>query len=386
MKRLLASSALLSLFILIVLTPSTARAYTASLPPGFSRVELGNGLAEPTAMAFEKNGRIFVTEKGGKIRIIKPNGKLRAAPLTTLSVNTFSERGLLGIALDPDYDVNGRIYVYYTTGPNAKRYSGTPENRVSRLKLRSDKTGWKEKILLDHIPSTNGNHNGGDIQFGFDGKLWVSVGESGCCASDAQELDTVRGKILRINLDGSIPPDNPFYNTPGARKETYVYGLRNPWRIGKRASNQTIIISDVGAGTWEEINTLVKGGNYGWPRYEGPCPSSNLGCNPDSVDYEETIAPIHWYHHNTGNEQGNVIAGGVFAENSNYPQPFANAYFYGDSGAGWVHVLTMDGNNKVTNRYNFDVNADPVSFANGPDGNIYVVNYNGVILRYVYTP
>jgi glucose/arabinose dehydrogenase len=385
MKRLLVVGALLCLLVLLAATPSATSAYRAGLPNGFTRVALGNGLVQPTAMVFEKNGRIFVTEKGGKIRVIKPNGKLRAKPLTTLSVNTFSERGLLGIALDPNYNTNGRIYVYYTTGPNAKRYSGTPENRVSRLKQRSDKSGFKEKIILDHIPSTNGNHNGGDIHFGFDGKLYISVGESGCCPHDAQELDTLRGKILRINPNGTIPTDNPFYNTPGARKETYAFGLRNPWRFGMRKSNQTYIVSDVGSGTWEEINSLVKGGNYGWPRYEGPCPSNNLNCNPNSVNYEETIAPKHWYGR-SGPESGNVIAGGVFAENSNYPAPYANAYFYGDTGAGWVHVLTMDGNNNVTNRYDFDVNASPVSFANGPDGNIYVVNYDGVILKYVYNP
>ncbi len=385
MKRFVVTGILLCLFAIVSTFPHTSNAYRTGLPAGFTRVELGNGLNQPTAMVFETKGRILVTEKGGKIRVIKPNGKLRAKPLTVLSVDTFSERGLLGIALDPNYESNGRIYVYYTTGPNAKRYSGSPENRVSRLKQRGDKTGFKEKILLDHIPSTNGNHNGGDIHFGFDGKLYVSVGESGCCPNDAQGLGTLRGKILRINPNGTVPSDNPFYNTPGARKETYAYGLRNPWRFGMRSSNQTYIVSDVGSGTWEEFNSLQAGGNYGWPLYEGPCPSNNLGCNPNTVDYDSTIAPIHWYHHNSGDEQGNVIAGGVFAENSNYSAPYADAYFYGDTGSGWVNLVSMNENNEVTARYEFDTNASPVAFANGPDGNIYVVNYTGVILKYVYS-
>ena len=338
-------------------------------------------------MAFENNGRIFVTEKGGAIRVIRGSGTLRPKPLHTLSVDTFSERGLLGIALDPNYNTNGFIYVYYTTGENAKRWSGTPENRVSRLKERADNNTYKEKIILDHIPSTAGNHNGGDIHFGHDGKLYISVGESGCCASDAQGLDTLRGKLLRINADGTIPTDNPFYNTPGARKETYAYGFRNPWRFAARDSNQWYVVADVGAGTWEEIDSVQPGGNYGWPVYEGPCPAGNLGCDPNTANYGSTIKPVHWYHHNSGVETGNVIAGGVFAENSNYPSPYANAYFYGDSGSGWVHVITMNASNVKTGYYEFDENAGaPVAFGRGPDGNVYVVNYSGSIYKYAYTP
>jgi hypothetical protein len=122
--------------------------------------------------------------------------------------------------------------------------------------------------------------------------------------------------------------------------------------------------------------------------FEGPCPSNNLACNPQTVNYGATIKPIHWYNHSSGSETGNVIAGGVFAENSNYPAPFANAYFYGDGGGGWVHVLTMDSSNQVLQKYDFDAGLSyPVSFGNGPDGNIYVVDFGGgVIYKYVYTP
>ncbi|MCC7164598.1 MAG: PQQ-dependent sugar dehydrogenase [Anaerolineae bacterium] len=372
---------------LSVTSPMRAQSAPNTLPTGFTRETLGAGLNEPTAMVFENNGRILVTEKDGAIRVVRPNGTLRGKPLHTLSVNTYSERGLLGIALDPNYNTNKTIYVYYTTGPAAKRYNGTPENRVARLKKRKDGKGFKEKIILDHIPSTGGNHNGGDIHFGFDGKMYISVGESGCCPDDAQGLDTLRGKILRINSNGTIPSDNPFYNTPGARQETFAYGLRNPWRFTKRESNQTYIVSDVGAGTWEEINSLEPGGNYGWPQFEGPCPFSNPGCNPNTVNYGGTVKPAHWYHHSNGTETGTVIAGGVFAEDSNYPAPYANAYFYGDTNAGWVHAVTMDGNNQVTGQYDLDDDAGaPVAFGRGPDGNVYVVNFGGSIFKYVYTP
>jgi glucose/arabinose dehydrogenase len=372
--------------VVFALTPQPLRAAPSTLPAGFSRVALGSGLNGPTAMAF-KGSKIFVTEKTGAIRIVRANGVLRAAPWAVLHVSTESERGLLGIALDPDFATNGFVYVYYTTGPGAKKYSGTPENRVSRLKRRVNKPGVQERILLDHIPSTNGNHNGGDIHFGFDGKLYISVGESGCCPNDAQGLNTLRGKILRLNRDGTIPTDNPFYNTPNARQETFAYGFRNPWRFTMRASNQSYIVADVGQDTWEEIDSLQAGANYGWPLYEGPCPSSNLNCNPATVNYGATTPPIHWYNHSSGAEQGFVIAGGVFAENSNYPAPYADAYFYGD-GAGWVHTLTLDASNQVTARNDFDDSlAYPVAFGRGPDGNVYVADYGGdIIYKYVYAP
>ena len=382
-------TAVLGLCVLFVLAlgASPARAARPTLPVGFSRVAIGSGLNGPTARVFDGN-RMFVTEKSGAIRIVRPNGSLRVAPWATLHVSTESERGLLGIALDPNFNSNGYVYVYYTTGPGAKNYSGTPENRVSRLKLKKDKSGVRERILLDHIPSTNGNHNGGDIHVGFDGKLYVSVGESGCCPSDAQGLDTLRGKILRINRDGTIPADNPFFNTPGARQETFAYGFRNPWRFSMRDSNQSYVVADVGQGTWEEISSLQAGANYGWPQFEGPCPAGNLSCNPGTVNYGSTIKPIHWYHHSSGTETGNVISGGVFAENSNYPAPYADAYFYADGGGGWVHTISLDNSNQVTAQNDFDDGlAYPVSFGRDASGNVYVVDFGGdVIYKYVYTP
>ncbi|MCC7165187.1 MAG: PQQ-dependent sugar dehydrogenase [Anaerolineae bacterium] len=358
----------------------------ASLPSKFTRVTLGAGMAGPTAMVYVGN-KILVTQKNGAIRIIRANGTLKKKPFHQLSVSTEEERGLVGIALDPDYAANGSIYVYYTTGPGAKQYNGTPENRVSRLKKTANGK-IKEKIILDHIPSTGGMHNGGDIHFGFDAKLYVSVGDSYCCPGDAQKLDTLRGKILRINKDGTIPADNPFYNTPGARQETYALGFRNPWRFTKRASNQTYIVADVGAAKWEEVDSLAAGANYGWPLFEGPCPQTKPNCAPKKVDYGATTKPIHWYGHVPAPEYGPMIAGGIFAENSNYPAPFADAYFYADGGAQWVHVLTLDASNRVTGRYDFDKGVNfPVAFGRGPDGSVHVVAYGaGAIYKYVYTP
>jgi glucose/arabinose dehydrogenase len=385
MKWIWITLACVLLGIVSVAPQARAEGSPTALPPKFTRLTLGAGLNDPTAMAFAGN-RIFVTEKGGVIRIIRPDGKLRKKPFHTLSVSANQERGLLGIAIDPNYAANKFIYVYYTTGPGAKRYSGS-ENRVSRLK-RVASGGIKEKILLDHIPSMTSIHNAGDLHFGFDGKLYISVGENGCCMAKAQELDTLLGKILRINKNGTIPEDNPFNHVGGARRETYAYGFRNPWRFAPRASNQTFLVADVGQDTWEEISSLKKGGNYGWPLYEGPCPFNQVNCNTAGVDYAGTSKPIHWYHHTLGDETGRMITGGAFAENSNYPPPYANAFFYADGGGGWLHVLTLDDSNRVVNRYNFDPELNfPVTVSNGPDGNIYVADIEAdVIYEYVYTP
>ncbi|HZQ08657.1 MAG TPA: PQQ-dependent sugar dehydrogenase [Anaerolineae bacterium] len=385
--------AFVMLFLMLIavfpFAPQPLRAAPAGLPPKFKRVALGGGktLNQPTAIAFP-DVRVFVTEKGGSIRVIKADGTLKPTPFHTLSVNSEGERGLLGIALDPNYPSNHYLYVYYTTGPNAINYTGKPENRVSRL-FKSPDGRVSEKIIFDHISfsTTHSNHNGGDIHFGFDGKLYISVGENGCCPDAAQHLNTKRGKILRINSDGTIPSDNPFFNTPGGRA-IFAYGFRNPWRFTLRASNQTYIVADVGSGTWEEIDWVQRAKNYGWPLYEGPCPSNNLACDPSSVNYNGTVKPIHWYNHTGSGETGNVISGGVFAENSNYPAPYANSYFYGDAGQGWVHVLELNANNQpIAPPRNFDQLNAPVSFGVGKDGNVYVVDFGaGIVYKYVYTP
>src|SRR4029079_9183767 len=144
-------------------------------------------------------------------------------------------------AVDPKYRKNHFVYVYYATGTGSKHYSGTPVNRVSRFTTEHG-VGIKERILLDNIPSDLGIHNGGDLHFGFDGKLYVTIGDGGKEWGDAAELDNLRGKILALNRNGSAPPDNPFYSTPGALPEIFAYGFRNPFRLAPRPSNSSYIV------------------------------------------------------------------------------------------------------------------------------------------------
>ncbi len=399
----------LSLFTTGVLTLASpalsARAQQPTLPAGFSRATVASGLSQPTAFVF-KGAQIFVTETAsGSVRVVRPDGSLRPLPFVSLNVSSQSERGLLGIALDPNFATNKFVYVYYTTGPGALGYTGSPKNRVSRFTfVPGTGTGVDETIIVDNIPSDAGNHNGGDIHFGFDGKLYIAVGDGGSFHDDALTLDTLRGKILRINADGTSPPDNPHKDDAGARrcgkpggekpgngpcKEIYAYGFRNPFRFSLRQANSSYLIADVGEGTWEELDVLVADGNYGWNVVEGPCPLTNTNCDPSTTPYPPQFQyPNHFYKHTGLGETGRTIIAGAFAENgSNYPAPYAGAYFYGDFSANWVHVLTMNMANTVTGQLDFGALNTPVAFRNGPDGNIYVLSYgDGALYKYVFTP
>jgi glucose/arabinose dehydrogenase len=357
----------------------------AALPAGFERVLHASGLHHGTAIAFERN-RIFVARKEGTVRIVKADGTLRAKPYVTLHVSTNAERGLLGVAIDPKFTKNGFVYVYYTTGPGAKHYSGKPMNRVSRFTTKHG-IGKHEDILLNNIPSDSGSHDGGDIHFGFDKKLYIAVGDGAIHSEHAELLDNLRGKILRINRNGAVPSDNPYYNTPNARPQIFASGFRNPFRFALRPFNRTYLVGDVGNVTWEELDTLHAGADYGWVRYEGPCPYTALDCDPTQTDFGTTTAPVYYYNHNQGAQNRSAIVAGAFPQKSNYPAPYNDAFFFGDWALGWIQALTFDDTNHVTGRYDFDTLPAPVSFATGPDGNIYVMDYlKGNIYKYIYTP
>src|SRR5215216_5559554 len=244
-------------FVLVLVAVSVACA--ATLPAGFTETAI-NGLSNPTAMEIAPDGRIFVCQQGGSLRVIE-NGVLLATPFVTLSVDANGERGLLGIAFDPNFASNNFLYVYYTV-------STTPRhNRLSRFTANGDVAvpGSETVILeLDNL-TTATNHNGGAIHFGPDGKLYVAVGEN-ANGANAQTLSNRLGKMLRINSDGSIPTDNPFFNTAtGANRSIWALGLRNPFTFAFQPGTTTMYINDVGNTTWEEVNVGQAGKNYGWP-------------------------------------------------------------------------------------------------------------------------
>jgi glucose/arabinose dehydrogenase len=315
--RLLAGIAVLLCF--------SSGAAAATLPGGFSETLIASGLRNPTAMTFAADGRLFVCEQGGTLRVIK-NGVLLSTPFVSLPVSSVGERGLLGVAFDPRFESNGFVYVYYTaTTPNV-------HNRVSRFTAIGDVAqAGSETILMDLEPLGATNHNGGAIHFGADGALYIAVGEN-AVGSNSQTLDNRLGKILRINADGSIPTDNPFYNqASGVNRSIWALGLRNPFTFAVQPLSGTLHINDVGQNTWEEINLGVAGANYGWPATEGPT------SNPA---YRE---PLYAYTH--ASSSGCAISGGAFHSmlNVRFPLRYWGAYFFADFCGGWIRARHSSG-------------------------------------------
>src|SRR6266508_2949592 len=248
---------------------------SATLPAGFTEMLVANGLSRPTAMDFAPDGRLFVCLQGGQLRVVK-NGTLLATPFVSLNVDSSGERGLLGVAFDPNFASNNFVYVYYTV-------PGSPaHNRVSRFTANGDVVVPGSEVVLlnlDNLSSAT-NHNGGAIHFGPDGKLYIAVGENANSAN-SQSLANLLGKILRINADGSIPLDNPTTfagiagSSSGVNRAIWSVGLRNPFTFTFQSGSGRMFINDVGQTTWEEINDGIAGSNYGWSICEGACSPPN---------------------------------------------------------------------------------------------------------------
>jgi glucose/arabinose dehydrogenase len=301
-------------------------AESATLPAGFAETRVATGLASPTAMAIAPDGRIFVSEKGGTLRVVK-NNALLAQPFLTVSVNTDSERGLLGVAFDPDFGSNRFVYVYYTTA------AAPIHNRVSRFTASATNAdvvqSGSEVVLLDLPTLGAGNHNGGALHFGNDGKLYLGVGENAVRAN-AQSLSTPLGKLLRFNSDGTIPTDNPFYSqTSGTARAIWALGLRNPFTFAVDRATGRIHINDVGESTWEEVDQGVRGSNYGWPQVEGPDPAGVSGMR----------YPIYDYQHAGVNC---AIVGAAFYRPyiPRFPAAYDGRYFFGDLCGGFIRMLS----------------------------------------------
>jgi glucose/arabinose dehydrogenase len=339
----------------------------ATLPPGFSETLIAGGLQAPTAMAIAPDGRVFVCEQAGTLRVIR-DGALLPAPFVNVTVSSIGERGLLGVAFDPDFAANGYVYVYYTAT------SPVIHNRVSRFTAAGDiAQPGSEIVLLDLEPLGATNHNGGAIHFGKDGKLYVGVGENAVPAN-AQLLTNRLGKILRINSDGTIPADNPFYTAAaGDNRSIWALGLRNPYTFAFEPLFGGLFINDVGQNAWEEVNQGVGGSNYGWPATEGPTSAPGVR------------SPLYAYGHGSGC----AISGGAFHDMSRaqFPMPYWGSYFFADLCGGWIRARRADGT-VVTFATNI---AQPVDLKMSGDGSLYYLargggGANGVVYRIAYTP
>src|SRR5437870_6328002 len=336
------------------LTFVSSRATAATLPPGFVEAQVGGNLSgSPTAMAFAPDGRLFVCLQGGQLRVIK-NGSLLSTPFVSLTVDSSGERGLLGIAFDPNFAINQYLYVYYTVA------TSPIHNRVNRFTAAGDTTVTGSEVViweLDNLSSAT-NHNGGAIHFGPDGRLYIGGGENGN-GSNSQTLSNMLGKMLRINADGTIPTDNPFYNTaPGNNRAIWALGLRNPFTFAFQPGTTRLFINDVGQSTWEEINDGIAGSNYGWPTTEGPTSNPSFR------------GPIYFYGHGTTNTTGCAIVGGAFYNPPvpQFPSSYLGKYFFADLCSGWIRVF--DSSAGTATGFATGI-SNPVDLHVGPDGALY---------------
>lgn len=334
--------------------------HAATLPAGFSETTIG-GLSSPTAMAIAPDGRIFVCQQAGALRVIK-NNALLATPFTTFTVNFDGERGLLGVAFDPDFLSNQYVYVYYTATTPAIH------NRISRLTANGDvAVPGNEVVLLELNNLSATNHNGGAIHFGRDGKLYAAVGEN-AVPSNSQTLNNLLGKVLRINTDGSIPTDNPFFNSAsGNNRAIWAMGLRNPFTFGVHPNSGRMFINDVGQSAWEEINEGEAGGNYGWPATEGP------------TGDPQYISPLHFYANQNAPEC--AIAGGTFyaPEVRQFPSLYVESYFFSDLCGGWIRRLDQT---NTSNDFATGI-SNPVDQLVGHDGSLYYLTRGSSAVRRV---
>jgi glucose/arabinose dehydrogenase len=278
----------------------------------FVQSKLVGGLNSPTAMTIAPDGRIFVAYQGGEVRIVK-NGSLLATPFVTVPTVPVDEQGIMGIALDPNFSSNNFVYITYTRNVSP-RYQ-----RVARFTASGDvAVAGSETVIFETSDSPNQieYHLGGTLQFGSDGKLYVMLGEG--YTGDEQALNSFSSKILRLNKDGTIPSDNPFYTqATGKFRAIWAKGFRNPFSASVQASSGKLFINDVGSGAFEEINEGRAGANYGFPNSEG-----------SSVNAGET-APKYVYTHNAGRC---AIVGGSFYNPASpqFPAQYVGKYFFTD--------------------------------------------------------
>ena len=337
----------------------------ASPPANFqTSLVIGEGLEGPSGFEIAPDGRIFVLERAGKIKIIK-DGQLLPTPFADLPSEDTGDRGLIGIAFDPDFGVSNHYVYFYYTGHDLL-------NHLVRFSAAEDVgTQGPFELFRTSSPSTL-LHVGGSIAFGPDGKLYFAVGDNGR-PDNAQDLGNPHGKIMRINKDGSIPEDNPFAGQPGKLGQIWAYGFRNPWRFQFDSATGRLYDGDVGDWGWEEMNRVVKGGNYGWPLAEGMCQANCSGFTD----------PTYAYPHN--GESAAITAGPVY-RGPMFPEEYRGDLFFGDYAKGFIRTAELDANGDVTSARTFDDQAGSVvDFKTAPDGSLYYITYYpGAMYRVTY--
>jgi glucose/arabinose dehydrogenase len=407
----------------LVSVPAAAQTLAAGGPAStFQLTTYVSGQGQLTDFRFLPDGRVVMTEKAGAVKVRRTDGSVVTAG--NFTVDSGSEKGLLGVEVDPQFASNTFLYFYASDGPSTAN-----KHRVLRVALNSDDhlvcTGscstaqGSVTVLLQNLQGP-ANHDGGALAIGPDGKLYVGVGDTGCNSGVppggnignyiATCLTTANGKVLRINLDGTIPTDNPLAapgttvpacngscgSAPnpgtlvaGARTEIWAWGFRNPFRFAFDPQTGFLWVGDVGEVSYEEIDLVRKGQHHGWPYREGAYGYPVTTCDslgPNGVG-ADCVDPAYFCEHAgaLGNNDGNCqsITGGVFVDSTTFPTPYRR-YFFGDNANGNVWTLTPNANRDgfvASPRADFGSGFGTVTrFLVGPDGNLYLSRVEGSIL------
>lgn len=375
MKRSPLNAVLPGLLLILLATAVLAGAE----PPRIKLEPMVRRLERPLWLTHDGTDRLFVIEQPGRVRLIV-NGQLQKTPYLDLTKGVLDggEQGLLCMVFHPDFASNGYLYVNYTRR-RPQRQTVISEFRTDP---RSDHVDPSTERIITTIDQPYANHNGGQILFGPDGMLYVGMGDGGS-ANDpqnrAQNLNELLGKILRIDVtprEGyAVPKDNPFVGRTGARPEIWSLGWRNPWRISFDRETKLMYVGDVGQNKWEEIHVCVKPGeNYGWRFYEGTH-EFNLNSGPMPKDL---IMPIKEYSHDLGLS----VTGGYVYRGKKYPS-LVGWYIYGDYSSGRIWGLKYENGSITGDALLLHSRAQPASFGEDTDGELYLCDHNGIVYRIV---
>ncbi len=373
--------------------PPAPTAVTASPFPDLPSITLTpivtSGLGFPVAItnAADGSGRLFLTDKSGFIRIWN-GSQLLSTPFLDVSalISMGAEQGLLSVAFHPNYASNGFFYVYYTDTA-----SPTYNLVIARYHVSAGDPNQADPnsamIVLQVPHPINTNHNGGQLQFGADGYLYIGTGDGGSGGdppNNAQTLSILLGKLMRIDVDGgspyAIPPTNPFVGMAGARPEIWAYGLRNPWRYSFDRLTHDLYIGDVGQNLYEEVDFQPAGSlggqNYGWHLMEGfHCYTPSTNCNDGSL-----TLPVVEYAHGPGCS----VTGGYVYRGSQYPQLWG-VYFYSDYCSGDISGLVHNCDGSWTTTPLLSSGFNVSAFGEDEAGEIYVANLGGGVYKITST-
>jgi len=330
---------------------------SAELPPGFEETVVLAGLPA-TSMAWAPDGDLFLATRTREVWIRRAGTLILAG---TIPGSAEGEHSINGMAVDPDYALNHHLWVYYTSPAPAR-------NRLSRFTVSSDALSG-EVVMLETPVLENTIHTGGCLQFAADRTLFLATGDDGRGSVTAQNPFDLRGKVLRVDRNGVAPSDNPFANGVAADGRVWALGFRNPYRCNLQPGTGNLFVGDVGAGSWEEIDNVIAGGNFGWAMVEGSQPPGRSG----------VIYPIYAYPHVSG--ESFAVIGGDHAPASFAPG-MEGDYFFGDFGAHRLHRMRLDASNQPLSVEEWATEVPgPVDIRFGPDGALWYLAWEASQLR-----